>query len=50
MPRILPTAQKIPEALYVHHMMAAEVMTIPRGVSMGMTMPSKLVAVRGSRQ
>lgn len=50
MPFIRPTTQNMPLALYVHHMMAAVVNTMPRGVSMGMTMPNRLVATRGKRQ
>lgn len=41
---------KIPLALHVHHIIAANVSRIPRGVSMGIIIPTKLVATRGRRQ
>lgn len=50
MPFILPTAQNIPLALYVHHKIAALVMTIPNGPSIGRTTPNRLVATSGNRQ
>lgn len=45
-----PTAQNIPDALYVHHIMAADVMTMPSGVSMGINTPSTLIDSSGIRQ
>jgi hypothetical protein len=45
-----PTAQKMPLALQVHHIMAAVLSVIPTGLSIGMKMPTRLVATSGSRQ
>ncbi len=50
MPRILPTAQNKPLALYVHHIIAMVVMTMPSGESIGIIMPSMPVATSGSMQ
>ena len=50
MERILPTAQNMPLALAVHHIIAAHVTTMPKGVSMGVAMPNNEVATRGKRQ
>jgi hypothetical protein len=50
MPFMPPTAQKMPLALHVHHMMAAVLSAIPTGLSIGMKMPTRPVASSGSRQ
>lgn len=50
MPLILPTAQNIPLAEYVHHMIAKLVKTRPKNVFIGATTPTRLVATSGSRQ
>jgi len=50
MARMRSVVQKMPDALHVHHMMAAVVRTMPSGVSMGITMPTRLVATSGRRQ
>jgi hypothetical protein len=50
MPLILPTAQNMPDALYVHQLMANVVKMYPTMLSIGTTIPIKLVKTRGSRQ
>jgi hypothetical protein len=50
MARIRSVVQKMPEALHVHHMMAKVVSTMPSGVSIGITIPTRLVSTKGSKQ
>lgn len=50
MPLILPTAQNIPLAEYVHQRIARLVKIRPKKVFIGATTPTRLVATSGSRQ
>lgn len=50
MPLILPTAQNIPDALYVHHAIAILVNAYPNIPSIGTTIPIKLVSTKGNKQ
>lgn len=45
-----PTAQNIPLLLYVHHTIAAQLTTYPPALSIGATIPTRLVKTRGRRQ
>ena len=45
-----PTAQNIPLLLYVHQLTAANVKLYPTTVSIGTTIPTKLVNTSGNKQ
>ena len=50
MPRMRPTAQNMPDALYVHHPPAAVVKRYPNNESMGTRIPIIAVNTRGRKQ